>query len=245
MNKKIVTLIFLSLATIAFGQEPILNASKMLELQSANMSLGSAGISADMKAYNRVYLNSENNKWEISYDDIEGSPFLSKMFSPVKIDGVPNTEQMRYNIHADQLEINKNDEIFVFPKTSSYTKYSIINSKEAVQNLDTKDENTGYFLELSSGKNRVYKKLKIDFDQGSKAKSGYEETKDPQFSKGTPQYYIKKADGNFIKNPKTNKDILDNYTDKSQKLNEFFKSNRIKYNNEGDLKKLVVFLDTL
>ncbi len=60
MNKKIVTLIFLSLATIAFGQEPILNASKMLELQSANMSLGSAGISADMKAYNRVYLNSEN-----------------------------------------------------------------------------------------------------------------------------------------------------------------------------------------
>ena len=239
--KKNLVIILVCLTTIISAQNP----TTMQEIQAASNALGSAGISSDMKAYNRVYLNSTTNQLEIAYDDIEGSPFLQKSFSKTKIDGITEAQSMRYNIYADQLEIEKNGEIMVFPKYSSYTRFVFPSSNEIIQFFDTKDENTGYFLELANAKTKIYKKLKIQFSQGSSAISGYQEAKEPQFSKGDPIYYIKTADDTIIKNPKSNKDILSIYSTESQRLNDYFKKNRIKYTNDNDLKKLALFLDTL
>ena len=235
--------IFVFLYGFYYAQEAPPAHGYILEHISKESKFTAAGLTGDMRAYNRVYLNHSTGNWEIPYENIEGSPYLQKNFIATKIDGTNATEDLRYNIYADQLEISKNSEIFVLPKSSTYTRF-IFSPNEVIQYLETGDANSGYFIELVNGKSKLYKKLKINFLKPKEGKSGYEESRAAAFTQGTPEYYYQLSSQQPLK-VVSQEEIFKAFPDKESTLKEYFKKNKTKFTKEQDLKNLIVFLNTL
>ncbi len=179
----------------------------------------------------------------LTYDDILGTPYPNKNFSAAKISGTPDSKVLvKYNSFNDEIEFKKDDQVLALPKKPEYSRIEIFSPKETLVLLDTSDELNGYFYELVNGKNSLYKKVKTKFFDYVPAPNGYSSDKPANFKTLDPTYYIKTEKG-FIKKPKSQKDIIEQFSDKREILNTFFKSNKIKLDKEEDLIKLVNFLN--
>lgn len=188
---------------------------------------------------NRVNSNSGKS---LTYDDIKGTPYYGKGYSVAKFSGSSETAPARYNSYLDQVEFTKEDKVFVLPKNDAFSRIVFDNSKEVLVNLNTDDDLSGYFFELVDGENLLYKKVKTKFVDVVPASNSYASDRPATFKSLDPVYYIKTKNG-FIKNPKNQKEIIANFPDKKESLNTFFKENKIKFDKEEDLKKLVTFFN--
>lgn len=187
-------------------------------------------------------INSTTGK-TFKYDEISGdSPYIGKEFSDAKI--AVNYEQLpvRYNSYTDEIEFKKNGQVQVLPKTTDFSRIEVLSPKQVLVLVDTSDDLNGYFFELVNGKNTLYKKVKTKFTDVVPAPNSYASERPANFRKLPPVYYIKTQNG-FIKKPKNPKDIINQFPDKKDSLASFFKSNKIKFDKDEDLIKLVTFLN--
>ncbi|MBO9691998.1 hypothetical protein [Chryseobacterium sp.] len=220
--KKIIFLLFVSAYSASFGQ------------------LQNTAAPTDVFMHYRV--NSKNGK-QLSYDDIKGSPYNIKEFRSAKISENYETIMARYNSYTDEVEFQKNDKIYVLPKNDVFSNIIFTNTKDKLVYLTDKSDLSGYFFEIVSGKNTLLKKIKTVFIDVIPAESSYSEDKPAKFQTESPIYYIKTENG-IIKSPGSKNNIIDNFPGKKEALDVFFKSNKIKFNKEEDLIKLVNFLNT-
>ena len=149
---------------------------------------------------------------------------------------------VRYNSYKDEIEFQKDNSPLVLPKESQFSRIEISSPKQTLVLLDTGDDLSGYFYELAGGKNALYKKVKTKFIDAAPAANSYAAGRPASFKLQQPVYYIKTEKG-WIKKPKNQKDITEAFPDKKDALNTFFKSNKIKFDKEEDLIKLVSFLN--
>lgn len=176
------------------------------------------------------------------YEDILGSPYLDKKFYEAKISDDYEKISVRYNSYKDEVEFQKDGSPLVLPKETKFSRIEIASPKQTIVLLETNDDLSGYFFELVNGKNSLYKKIKTKFVDFVPAPNGYTSDKPATFKNLDPVYYIKTEKG-FIKKPKNQKDIIEQFPDKKENLVTFFKSNKIKFDKEEDLIKLVNFLN--
>lgn len=191
-----------------------------------------------------TFSNSVNSSTgrSIKYDEISGSPYIDKNFRDAKIAESYQNTPIRYNSYKDELEFKNNDMIMILPKESKFERVEIISPKQVFVYKSIDNEPNGYYIELVSGKFSLYKKLRTNFVDVSPATTPYGSDKPAYFSTVTPVYYIV-ANGQAIKKPKNQKQIIDLLPDKKEALNSFFKENKIKLDKEEDLKKIVTFLN--
>ncbi|BFO66154.1 hypothetical protein NK356_04030 [Chryseobacterium sp. S0630] len=190
------------------------------------------------------YQNGDSNSKGISYDDIQGSPYYEKAFSPAKFIAGNREESAvaRYNTYFDEVEFKKDEETYSLVPDSPFTRIEFTRTKEILVKIDTGDDLKGYFFELAGGKNALLKKVKTEFKNAVSAKNSYEIDRPASFNAKDPIYYIKTESG-FIKNPKKIKEIAEAFPSKKDEIEKFVKSNNIKINKEADLIKLVKFLN--
>jgi len=190
------------------------------------------------------YQNGDSTGKGISYDDIQGTPYYDKAFSPAKfiVADRAETAVARYNMYFDEVEFKKDEETYSLVPDSPFTRIEFTRTKETLVKLDTGDDLKGYFFELSGGKNGLYKKLKSQFKNAVAARNSYEMDRPASFNTLDPVYYIKTESG-YIKNPKKVKEITEAFPAKKDDIEKFVKSNNIKINKEADLIKLVKFLN--
>lgn len=223
--KKITISTFLLAHVFCFAQQQIV---------SQNYSTGTQPIYYTLQSSSGKTLN---------YDEILGTPYPDKNFMKAKISGTTDEQvPIRYNSYNDEIEFKKEDEVLALPKKTEYGRIEIISPKKTLVLLDTSDELNGYFYEIVNGKNKLYKKIKTKFIDYTPAPNGYASDKPANFKKLDPVYYIKTEKG-FIKKPKNQKDIINQFPDKKDSLNNFFKSNKIKFDKDDDMVKLVTFLN--
>jgi len=199
------------------------------------------GLFADRSMYQ---VSSTNAKRNLTYEEIQGSPYYDKNFSLAKFIIPENVETApaRYNIYLDEVEFIKDDKTYALPPDSPFKKIEFTNTGETLIKLNNGDELSGYFFEVINGKYSLYKKIKIKFNDFVPAPNSYAVDKPANFHRFAPFFYIK-TDKGFIKKPKNQKEIIEQIPDKKEVLSAFFKENKIKFNNEEDLKKLVTFLN--
>jgi len=223
--KKITISTFLLASIICFAQQQIV---------SQNYSTGTQPIYYTLQSSSGKTLN---------YDDILGTPYPDKDFMRAKISGTTDEQVLiRYNSYNDEIEFKKEDKVLALPKKAEYGRIEVISPKKTFVLLDTSDELTGYFYELVNGKNNLYKKIKTKFIDFVPAPNGYSSDKPANFKTLDPVYYIK-TDKGFIKKPKNQKEIIEQFPDKKDSLSGFFKSNKIRFDKDEDLIKLVTFLN--
>ncbi|TZF96201.1 hypothetical protein FW781_12250 [Chryseobacterium panacisoli] len=223
--KKITISTFSLLSVFCFSQQQIV---------SQNYSVGTQPIYYTLQSSSGKVLN---------YDDILGTPYPNKIFAKAKISGTSDEQtQVRYNSYNDEIEFKKDDQVLALPKSQNHARIEISSPKQTLVLLDTSDELSGYFYELVNGKNLLFKKIKTKFIDYIPAPNGYASDKPANFKTLDPVYYIK-TDKGFIKKPKNSKEIIEQFPDKKDSLSTFFKSNKVKFDKEEDLIKLVTFLN--
>ena len=183
------------------------------------------------------------HKIELSYDQIEGSPYANKEFKQAKIAEKYRNENVRLNIDRDDVEFLDGEKIMVLPKTDEFSRIKIIPNNEVLvyKDLDA-DAKKGYYYELVMGKVSLFKKLELKFSNYEPAQTSFKNVTPATFFQVPPSFFIEK-DGKVLKNPKREKEIISLFPDKKNELNKFFNQNRIRLSKEEDLIKLVAFLN--
>jgi hypothetical protein len=223
MNKKILISILSISSILTFSQQTI-----SINQVTGSQAVFSTGSDSDSKSF--------------KYEDISGSPYIDKKFYEAKVSDNYEKTAVRYNSYKDEVEFLKEGSPLVLPKETKFSRIEITLPKQTIVLLETNDNLSGYFFELANGKNTLYKKVKTKFIDFVPAPNGYTSDKPATFKTLDPIYYIKTEKG-FIKNPKSQKDITEQFSEKKESLTTFFKSNKIKFDKEEDLIKLVNFLN--
>lgn len=85
--------------------------------------------------------------------------------------------------------------------------------------------------------------MKAEFREGSPALNSFTPAIAPKFENLNPVYYIK-TDSSIIKLTKNAKELVNAMPDKKEAIEDFVKKNKIKFNQDADLTRLVNFLNT-
>ncbi len=178
---------------------------------------------------------------------IDGSPYPNgKQFDKVIIDGYSkNVQNLRYNAFDDEMEFQNNGEVYfankednlkiIFPEKKKI--YATIN-----YTLDGKSK-LGYLVLLVEGnKAKLYKREKYELLKGEKSPSSFTKDANDYYAK-EKDIYIMEYDGRFVKVPKKEKDLMQEFPGDRTFLQKYFKDNKINFSNENDIIKMVQFLD--
>jgi hypothetical protein len=205
----------------------------------AQQTLSVNQITGDQSVFSGIKSTTGKN---LTYDEIQGSPYFDKSFHLAKL--ADNYEELpiRYNSYKDEIEFQKDGKTLVLPKDSKFSRVVVKSTNQTFVLLDNNNEEAnGYFIELINGKNSLYKKVKTVFKDTVPAASTYASDKPATFQTQDPLYYIK-TENSFIK-LKNQKTINEQVPEKKEVLSTFFKSNKIKFDKDADLMKLVNFLN--
>ncbi|MDQ1857258.1 hypothetical protein [Chryseobacterium sp. WLY505] len=216
----------------------LLGMSSFLFSQANTIGLTSGGGTREVF----FKIKSEGAGRALNYDEIIGSPYLSKSFNIAQVANDYEKAPVRYNTFNDEIEFQKNGTTLALPKEEKFSRIEIFSPKMTLVRLDTQDDLSGYFFELVKDKTGLYKKIKTKFIDAVPAANSYATDRPASFKTLDPVYYIKTESG-YIKKPKKIKDITEAFPAKKDEIEKFAKSNNIKINKEEDLIKLVKFLN--
>lgn len=165
---------------------------------------------------------------ELNDNDYIGSPYLEKSFLPSTIKGEKGIHLLRYNIYNDEIILQRGDEYFEIPKTD--LEYFSIDDKYIVRLV-----NGTYYVQISKEVNgyTILKKDKIKFTQGKISENGYGQNSPSKFTNLKPEYFLYKTDDkNLI--PIKKEDLKQKFPKKGNQLDQVFKKNKFKNENEFD-----------
>lgn len=180
-------------------------------------------------------------KGQFTYGDIDGNAYYNTSFLAANIENANAVINIRYNKYTDTVEILKDGNIYVLPKTEKYARIAFVNSPEILVYLNS-GEMEGYYFELIPGKYRLLKKLKTEFRPEVPAVNSFTSTVPPRFENINPVYYFE-INNQYVKVPKNSKDLANLFGEQQAEITTFIKSNKLKINQEMDLIRLAQFIN--
>jgi hypothetical protein len=178
----------------------------------------------------------------IDYNHTDGSPYYTLQFvkgTAFLKDGNFATLPYRYDLFRDEIEFVKEDKIiWLIKQDIKFVRYGPEMLIVTYSVTDT--SRLGYFFLKETGKYRLLIKRRIDYFPEVQPK-GYAATVPAYFKKALDEFYIQ-PEGYPAQLVKNKKELLAIFTDNQPALT-FIKKEKIKYNREGDLIKLVRFLN--
>lgn len=192
---------------------------------------------------------SKNNKSNLKTKTV-GSPYTQKMFAQAKVGDVEQKNYMRYNVFNDEFEFisTQKDTLILdkiedfgtifFPETNK--KFQLVtytNSKNKLfygylQNLK---ESNGYIL---------FKKENIQFTDEKIAKTSMEVNMPAKYIKTDDTFFLKNKDKGTSEFPENKKGLLKLFPDKKESIETFLKNNKIDFDSESDLMKIIDLIVT-
>lgn len=177
-----------------------------------------------------------------------GSPYLQSMFSPATIDNIKTQANTRYNVFKDEFEfISQKGDTLVLDKIEDFGSITFKgNNKKYKLVVYTDNKNSltnGYLIELYAKANfTLYKKENISLSEGKIAKTTFEKDMPARYSKKEDAFFLKNPNGNTTEFPDGKKTLIKMFPDKKQAIETYLKENKIDFDNERDLIKLVDFM---
>ncbi len=188
-------------------------------------------------------INSQKGgKKALTYDEIQGTAYLSKRPEQAKISNVDELTPVRYNSYKDEFEFQQGGKSYVLPKLETFSHIEIIDSKTKFDYISGAGDLSGYFENLVDGEYKLYKKIRTKFIDLVPSPNSYIPERPAIFKLLEPYYCIKIGD-ELVKITKNFDEVYSKSDSKKGELKSFVKKHKIKYNKEEDLIKLVNFLN--
>ena len=208
---------------------------------------------SQIKTELEVFGNSRGSVFDVtnqnikSYSGIDGSPYLDEFFHPISIDGYNKTlPAVRYNAYEDEMEFEINGKTNYIVKNQNVKINFPDNNKTYVltrYQLEDKEINGYLVILVNEGKYKLYKKETVELLVNQNNKNiPYLNEKPPVYERNKDIFLIL-YNGKFYKVQKNWKEIAKELSVDNSKLNDFIKKNKISVKDEGDLIRLVEFLN--
>lgn len=186
---------------------------------------------------------------ELTLDDITGSPYLVDDFingsvftnSEIEYLDIP----LRYNIYSDAMEFKteKNEVLLLdtpeMVKKIEFGEYKVVYAPFS----ESKKIQRGYFIVLVEGKVSLYTKPKIEFIKAT-LPAGYQEATPAKFERKPDSFYVRVGmdEAKLVENKK---DLLEIIPDQKEKLEEFIKLKKTRFNKAEGLTELIRYYNSL
>lgn len=191
-------------------------------------------------------VNQTGNVSEYLAANFDGTPFMNNEFvkgDVVTVKGeVLKDVLLRYNVYSDVMEGKLKDVCYEIDskgmvkrvtlegKTYDYLKYKIDN-----------DEKFGYLELLEDGEWKLYRHHIKKFKEAQPPRAMQESGSKAKFSDLPAIYFLMKEGDETAVGFRNNKDLVNIFTDNKNEVQDFIKSNKLKSNNQEDLKKLLSY----
>lgn len=185
---------------------------------------------------------------DTSKENITGSQYYNENFSIASVNNGPGEFQIRYNNFKDVMEyeqkpgeylelIKDQNYIVAFRngETYHYKKYNDSKGKA----LD------GYLLLLGQDENvALYRNNKKELQEARKAQNSYAQDTPATYVDKRVEYFIEK-DGKVIPIENKSREFQKAFPGKENEIKDFFKKNKINFENKSEVNKLLQFVKTL
>jgi hypothetical protein len=182
---------------------------------------------------------------DIPYEDIQGNPFLNEDFSDGRIilkNGKTYQGPVRYDIYADQFEIQTSNGMIYFIKNPMDIDRITVDNHVFVTGKAPGNEEGSYYELLYDGGVRLLLKRKVVFQQPRPAQP-YQEPTPAMFVSKPLEYYMEK--GQDLNQIETKTDILKVFADKEAEMKSYIKHNKPDFRNADDLINIIKYYLTL
>ncbi|MFN3969506.1 hypothetical protein [Flavobacterium sp.] len=179
---------------------------------------------------------------------VKGSPYINKVFGHGKVVNAAENVFLRYNAYDDLFEfISPNNDTLVLSKTESYGDILFTGTKINYRLVNYTDKNNkltkGYLIQLHQKNDFIlYKKQKVNYSSARPAVSSYAEDLPAEYTIAAEVFYLKSKDQEILEFPTSKKGLVKLYPDRKEAIETFLKQNKINFDSEADLKKLIDFL---
>lgn len=184
---------------------------------------------------------------------IQGSPYMGDGFSPAKIKTDKEViYKVRYNMVSDEIEVESEDKaIKAINKNIKGLNVTFMSNNKTYQPRSYIDEegkaNKGYFVVLTNTNNEHPLLLKESkkYVPGKAARSSYQQAKPAEFKRMDDAYFIVVKNETAVEIPRNKKDVAKLFPEHEDAILDYIKEERLKTNNESDLIKLALYINTL
>lgn len=179
--------------------------------------------------------------------NFQGSPYSNENFVKGKVilkSGVfYKNIPFRYNIYNKEMEFQKGNIAYALSNSDEIVSLEIGKDKYIYCSFENKlGEKKGYFLVAEDGQSKLLKMEQVEFIEEQKP-GAYSEAKPAYFRKTPELVYIKikEKPANIVKRKK---DLLKIFAGE-EKVIDFIKKNKISARNIEDLKKLIIYYNSI
>lgn len=176
-----------------------------------------------------------------------GSPYFQNAFARAKVVNIKVEAYMRYNVYNDEFEFitPKNDTLILdkidnfgniaFPGLNrKYSLLAYVNNKKLVY---------GYLLDIYEKDGyAIYKKENIVFTEAKKAKTSLEVNMPAKYTNAGDDFFLKNKDAGTVEFPDSKKALIKLFPEKKEVIESFLKENKINFDSEPDLIRIVNLL---
>lgn len=186
-----------------------------------------------------------NNTLELKEDDVEGSAYLNDEFingtvslnTGMKYTNIP----LRYNVYNDLIEFRStNGKVYNINNPEAIKELLIGDSKFIYNDCKLHKKNERLFVEvISESGTSLLKRHRMKLNPPQKAET-HKPAKPYMLVSMPSEYLIRKSDGTAYLF-KSKKELLMLLSDKSEKIDELIKQQKLSVNNEKDLATIVKY----
>ncbi|MFS4493860.1 hypothetical protein [Maribacter sp. 2308TA10-17] len=190
------------------------------------------------------YVGTNTKKYD---DEAEGLRYLTEQFTPATINGITETQLVRFNVVENTIEIkDENNKVLTLSQSYDYTVKLLDGSNKTYETHSFIDENGNksitFFEKLYGNENfRLYLKERIIYIPAKKSTSSYEQDVPGKFKKGNTIFHITDFISNssiLIEVPKKGKKLAILFKDQAKYMEKFIKHEKLKTDQKEDLIKI-------
>lgn len=185
-----------------------------------------------------------------TYNEVIGSPYLNKDFVPARVNEIPKTHFIRFNVFDNSIEYKGQDNlIYSMSKSYEYVIELLDESNKVYETHfykeDKKSINNTFFEKIYDGDNfGLYLKEMIEFTPVKLAKTSFETNRPAKFTKKKGSYYFQNLNTEFkelLKLPKREKLFLKQFDTHANALKKFIKKEGLNISEENHLIRILEF----
>lgn len=179
--------------------------------------------------------------------DVVGTPYLNDNFinGEIIFDKGNRSAPVRYNIYEDWVEYQENNQTYILDPDVRIRKVMLNEDIFVVDKYKAKGKvQFGYFKLLDSGKVTLLSKQVVLFKEYQQASALQSNSSPPKYTRVSDQFFLKLASGELVKVDNI-KNMIVNFPDNHDALNQFAKKEKISALDEEDLKALVRYYNSL